>query len=111
MEREQAQTWYALEVTAEPAAAEAVEHALNELNALGTEINHLHRKTDETVTVIGYFNELPEDEFLQDELHHSLRIYDLDESSIRFIVRSEVKEQDWLEEWKKHWKRRWLADL
>ncbi|MEP7074586.1 MAG: 50S ribosomal protein L11 methyltransferase [Acidobacteriota bacterium] len=96
--------WYSLEITAEPAAADAIEHALNELNTLGTEINYMHRRTDDSVTVTGYFNSLPDDEILQDELHHALRIYDLDEKAIRFVERLEVADQDWLAEWKKHWK-------
>jgi ribosomal protein L11 methyltransferase len=104
MTSETSRKWFALEVTAAPAAADAVEHALNELNVLGTEINHLHRKADDSVTVVGYFDLLPDDEILQDELHHALRIYDLDESAIRFVERREVIEQDWLHEWKKHWK-------
>ena len=98
------QKWFALEITAEPPAAEAIEHALNELNALGTEINHLRRKADDAVTVIGYFNSLPEDNALRDELHYALRIYDLDENAIRVVERHEVTDQDWLHEWKKHWK-------
>lgn len=104
MARDNSQKWFSLEVNADPAAADAIEHALNELNALGTEINHLRRKADDAVTVIGYFNELPEDETLRDELHHALRIYDLDERAVRFIERKEVADQDWLQEWKKHWK-------
>lgn len=104
MPTENKKRWFALDVTAEAAAAEAVEHALNELNALGTEINHLHRKSDDTINVIGYFDALPDDEILQDEMHHALTIYDLDESSIRFVERREIADQDWLQEWKKHWK-------
>jgi ribosomal protein L11 methyltransferase len=98
------QKWFALEVTAEPEAAEAIEHALNELNALGTEINHLRRKADDAVTVVGYFNSLPDDDALRDELHYALRIYDLNEDTIQTVERHEIEEQDWLHEWKKHWK-------
>lgn len=104
MIEEEHQKWFSLAVTAEPEAADAIEHALNELDALGTEINHLRRKADDVITVIGYFNELPDDEFLRDELHYALRIYDLDENAIRSVERREVADQDWLHEWKKHWK-------
>ncbi|MGH7784306.1 MAG: 50S ribosomal protein L11 methyltransferase [Candidatus Binatia bacterium] len=96
--------WFSLEVTAEPEAADAIEHALNELNALGTEISYMPRKVNDAVTVIGYFNELPDDEFFRDELHHALRIYDLDERAVRSVERNEVADQDWLAEWKKHWR-------
>jgi ribosomal protein L11 methyltransferase len=98
------QKWFALEISGEPEAADAIEHALNELDALGTEINHLGRKADDVVTVIGYFNSLPEEDSLRDELHYALRIYDLDENAIRLVERREVEDQDWLHEWKKHWK-------
>ena len=98
------QNWFALEVTAEPEAAEAIEHALNELNALGTEINLMPLTPVDTVTVVGYFNLLPEEDALRDELHYALRIYDLDENAIRTVERHEVEDQDWLREWKKHWK-------
>ena len=45
--------WFALEITAGSAAAEAVEFALNELEALGTEINNLGKKATETLVVVG----------------------------------------------------------
>jgi ribosomal protein L11 methyltransferase len=104
MEGKRPKIWLALEITAEPAAADAVEHALNELNALGTEIDLMRHGSDVAVTIVGYFDELPDDEILKDGLHHALRIYELDESSIRFVERREVADQDWLHEWKKHWK-------
>lgn len=96
--------WYALEITAEPEAAEAIEHALNELSSLGTEINLFRRKENDAVTVVGYFDALPENEILWDELHYALRIYDLKEDVIRCVERREVANKDWLKEWKKHWK-------
>ena len=95
--------WYAYDVTAEPAASDAVEHALNELGALGTEINHLRRTDSDTVTVVGYFNELPAEESVRDELGRALSIYELNESSIHELKNREVENQDWLSEWKKHW--------
>ena len=54
--------WFALEITVDAKASEAVEFALNELDALGTEINNLGVKQAENLTVIGYFNEQPGDE-------------------------------------------------
>ena len=96
--------WFALEITVEPEAAEAIEHALNSLESLGTEINHLRKKVSESVTVVGYFNDLPDDETIQDELHYGLRAYGLDEGAIKGVERREVANEDWLSEWKKHWK-------
>jgi ribosomal protein L11 methyltransferase len=104
MENKQAQSWYSIVVSAVPEAAEAVEFAFNSLEALGTEINHLQKKSTEKVSVVGYFNDLPDDESIQDELHYALSAYNLDEDSILSIERGEVEKTDWLHEWKKHWK-------
>src|SRR5687767_15825827 len=67
--------WYSISVTVAPECAEAIEYAFNSLDALGTEINHLRKKNSETVTVVGYFNDLPDDEQFQDELHYALKAY------------------------------------
>lgn len=95
--------WFAYDVTVEPEASEAVEHALNELDALGTEINHLRRKDSDAVTVVGYFNELPAEETVRDELERAFNIYELDKTALRQVGHREVENQDWLSEWKKHW--------
>ena len=98
------QKWFALEITADSAASEAVEFALNELDALGTEINNLGKKPAETLTIIGYFNEKPDDIFLNQQLDSALDIYGFEESTIKAWAWREVENQDWLAEWKKHWK-------
>ena len=97
-------TWYSLEITAAPEAAEAIEFALNSLDAVGTSINHLRKATTESVTVFGYFNELPDDQAVQDELHYALRSYGFEEEAVSTVVRNKVENADWLAEWKKHWK-------
>lgn len=99
-----ADKWYSLEITAAPEAAEAVEFALNSLDALGTSINHFRNANTETVTVIGYFNELPDDQIFQDELHYALRSYGFDEEIVSTVERGLIENTDWLAEWKKHWK-------
>ena len=104
METKETQSWYSIEISAVPEAAEAVEFAFNSLEALGTEINHLQKKTSEKVNVVGYFNDLPDDESIQDELHYALSIYGLTEDAILSVERGEVEKTDWLLEWKKHWK-------
>lgn len=96
--------WFALEITVDFNASEAVEFALNELDALGTEINNLGVKQTETLTVIGYFNEKPDDKNLKIQISNALRIYDLSEDAIKQIAWREVENADWLAEWKKHWK-------
>ena len=98
------ETWLALEIIVAPEAAEAVEFALNSVNALGTAISFRRVNQTEALTVTGYFNELPDDQILQDELHYALRSYDFDEEAIHSVKRETIENADWLAEWKKHWK-------
>ena len=85
----------ALDVEIEPQACEAVEYALMEAGALGTQT------TEHSVT--GYFVETPDRERLRNELFDALRIYDLPSSSVRDMKLREVADRDWLEEWKQSW--------
>ena len=87
--------WHALDVDVEPEAYEAVEYALMEAGALGTETN------DRVVT--GYFAETPKRERVRNELFDALRIYNLPSSSVRDMNLREVAQRDWLEEWKQNW--------
>ncbi len=87
--------WYALDVDVEPEACEAVEYALMEAGALGTET------TERVVT--GYFAETPGRERVRSELFDALRIYNLPSSSVRNMNVREVAQRDWLEEWKQNW--------
>lgn len=93
--KEKPNTWYALDVELEPAAREAVEYALMEAGALGTET------TDNTVT--GYFANIPGRERVRAELFEALRIYELPSSSVRDMSVREIEERDWLGEWKQSW--------
>ena len=93
--KEKPNVWYALDVELEPAAREAVEYALMEAGALGTET------TDTTVT--GYFAEIPGRERVRAELFEALRIYELPSSSVRDMSLREIEERDWLGEWKQSW--------
>jgi ribosomal protein L11 methyltransferase len=96
--------WFALEIVADSAAAEALEFGLNELDAIGTEINNLGKAPSGILTVVGYFNERPDDETIQSQLDQALRIYDFDHTAIKGVSWREVENQDWLAEWKKTWK-------
>ncbi|MEZ5347547.1 MAG: 50S ribosomal protein L11 methyltransferase [Pyrinomonadaceae bacterium] len=96
--------WFAVKITADPRAAEAVEFALNSLDSLGTEINNLRKDSDEDVCVVGYFDRIMGDEEIKSELASALKAYDLRHEMIRHIDSNEVEDQDWLAEWKKHWK-------
>jgi Ribosomal protein L11 methylase len=96
--------WFALKITADSRAADAIEHCLNELDALGTEIDQLRKKPDEDVTVVGYFTVLPDNAAVEQQIDAALPAFDLDRSAIRSVEYSTVEDQDWLSEWKKHWR-------
>lgn len=95
--------WTAISIDANAEAVEAVEFAMNSIDALGTQIDYMQKPTDE-VRIVGYFERLPNDETIQDELHYALRSYGLDENALISIEKSEIEDTDWLAEWKKHWK-------
>ena len=93
--------WYALDVTIERAAGEAVEYALMEAGALGTET----AATDEAevMRVAGYFDRAPERETVRAGVLDALRIYSLPSACVREIEVREAEARDWLDEWKKSW--------
>jgi ribosomal protein L11 methyltransferase len=96
--KEKPNAWYALDVELEPAAREAVEYALMEAGALGTEATETAGNT-----VTGYFAEVPSRERVRAELFEALRIYELPSSSVRDMSVREIEERDWLGEWKQSW--------
>jgi ribosomal protein L11 methyltransferase len=106
MSEDNSRIWHAVDVVVSKDAAEAIEFALNSLDALGTAINQLRKSNSETVTVTGYFNALPDDKILRDELQDALRIYGFDDAAIRGVTYGEIENADWLHEWKKHWQPR-----
>lgn len=98
------QNYFAAEVKAAKNAIEAVEFALSEAGAEGTELNLLGKKqAEETVSVVGYFAEKPDESLLREWLESAVEIYDLPENSIREISIQSVENRDWNAEWKKHW--------
>lgn len=92
--------WHALQVTVETEAREAVEYALMEAGALGTETVEWEHQL---LRVKAYFNEIPDREHVRAELDEALRIYSLPSSLVRDIDHREVAGQDWLGEWEKSW--------
>ena len=99
-EQQQPKGWHALDVELEAGAREAVEYALMEAGALGTETEN---SDDSLIRVTGYFETIPQRERVRDELFEALRIYSLPTSSVRDMSVREVVERDWLEEWKQNW--------
>lgn len=92
--------WYALEVVAETHAREAVEYALMEAGALGTEVKD---SSDDRLRITSYFESVPDREGVQAELLDALRIYSLPSTAVTEVSVREVADEDWLAEWKKGW--------
>lgn len=98
--KQQPSGWYALDVDLEPTAREAVEYALMEGGALGTETGD---ESGGLFRITGYFAETPDRERVRNELLEALRIYELPSSSVREMTVRDVAEHDWLAEWKENW--------
>lgn len=96
--------WLAIDITVDAKAAEAIEFALNELDTIGTELSNFDLKQSDTAIVIGYFDEKPDKEILQNQLAEALRIYGFVDEAVKNIEWRKVADKDWLAEWKKHWK-------
>jgi ribosomal protein L11 methyltransferase len=92
--------WYAVDILIETTAQEAVEYALMEAGALGTESVD---GEDGSSRATGYFSASPDRERLRDEMFDALRLYNLPTSSVREMNLREVADRDWLGEWKKSW--------
>jgi len=92
--------WHALDLITTGEAREAVEYALMEAGALGTETAE---DGDDSLRVSAYFDQLPDRERVRAELGEALRIYELPSSSVREMNVREVADHDWLLEWKKGW--------
>jgi ribosomal protein L11 methyltransferase len=107
--------WYALDVTLEGRAREAVEYALMEAGALGTATDATDEaafrapaesddRAEEVSHVVAYFDSPPSVERVRAALVEALRVYGLASSDVREMSVREVEERDWLAEWKKGWR-------
>lgn len=97
--------WFAVDVWTNPQTVEAVEHALSEAGADGTEYSTLGKKEIlDTVVVIGYFEVEPTLETIAAEIKKALSIYDLPFDLIKEFAVRPVENQDWNAVWKQHWK-------
>lgn len=93
-------TWHAIEAAIRREAREAIEYALMEAGASGTETTE-SGETDMKVT--GYFETAPDIDAVRTSLIDALRIYNLAESKLIDLKIRPVADRDWLAEWKKHW--------
>ena len=99
------QNWFAVDVETTIAAVEAVESALSEADADGTEYSTLGQKeAREIAVVIGYFAAEPNLNEVKDAIVDALNNRGLPIDSVREISVRAVENQDWLAEWKKHWR-------
>jgi ribosomal protein L11 methyltransferase len=98
-ERE-ARVWHAIDVKCAASAREAIEYALMEAGARGTESSDLEK---ERVCVSAYFDRPPQREVIRATLRAALHLYDLPPSAADEMHYREVAERDWLSEWKKSW--------
>jgi ribosomal protein L11 methyltransferase len=97
--------WYALDLSCTEAAREAVEYALMEAGALGTECcDPSSGGVGGLVSVTAYFEAPPEIEAVRAALAEALRVYGLASSDVREMKFREVEGRDWLAEWKKGWR-------
>jgi ribosomal protein L11 methyltransferase len=92
--------WHALDLITTSESREAVEYALMEAGALGTETREIE---NDALRISAYFDQIPDRERVRAELAEAFRIYQLPTSSVSEMVVREVANQDWLGEWKKSW--------
>lgn len=100
IKRQKTVVWHALDAQVEPEAREAVEYALMEAGADGTETDEAEQGF---LRVTAYFDGVPDRERVRTELVEALRIYGLPSSSVRDMSVREVADRDWLAEWKNSW--------
>jgi ribosomal protein L11 methyltransferase len=97
--------WYALDVTLAARAREAVEYALMEAGALGTEGPVGGAGAEDSPEVVtAYFDAPPGVEHVREALAEALRVYGLASSDVRELKFREVEGRDWLAEWKSGWR-------
>jgi ribosomal protein L11 methyltransferase len=97
--------WRVVEVKIPEEAIEAIEFALNEAGAIGTEATQKASKSaSEFVSVRGYFHDLTlKKKDILPYLQKALEIYSI-EKAIKGVRCFSTVDKDWLRVWKKHWK-------
>jgi ribosomal protein L11 methyltransferase len=103
--------WFAVDIAVDAKAAESIESALNQLDALGTEIDDFRKTKDGQKCVTGFFDTLPDDADIRAAIDESIRIYGFTPDVLKSVARRVVEETDWLAEWKKYWKPTGIGDF
>lgn len=91
--------WHVARATSHPDAREAIEYALMQAGALGTETSEAAGLT----IVRGYFDTEPESQSLKLQLYDGLRIYNQQPATLLDLQIEQLADRDWLAEWKKGW--------
>jgi ribosomal protein L11 methyltransferase len=92
--------WYSVNLSTTNDAREAVEYALMEAGALGTQAQE---SKGELLHITAYFEVIPDLGYVKNELFEALRIYSLPSSVLGDLAIEELAYRDWLVEWKKSW--------
>ena len=92
--------WFVLDVTIQAEAREAVDYALMEAGALGTQFDDTHA---DFPRITAYFALAPDRKTTRKAIDDALRIYSLPSSAVREMNLNTIENQDWLGEWKKNW--------
>ena len=92
--------WYSVNLSTTNDAREAVEYALMEAGALGTQARE---GQGELLDITAYFELPPDLANVRNELFEALRIYSLPSSVVRDLSIDKLADRDWLLEWKKSW--------
>ena len=106
-------SWTAVRVTTTQATIEAIEYALMEAGARGTETRTPGAPRmigGDVAEVIGYFDEPPAVDFVRGEIESALRIFDCEADAVTGFDTSEEPARDWLAEWKANWQPTLVAD-
>lgn len=103
--QDEKKSWDVFEIEASAEATEAVEFGLNEAESLGTEIDNLGKKQNQTLLIKGYFEKgKTNKQLVLQHLEKAFRTYGIDFEAIHQIRKKTLIEKDWLKIWKKHWK-------
>jgi ribosomal protein L11 methyltransferase len=95
-----AKTWQVVDASVAGDAREAVEYAMMEAGALGTETIE---SANGTARVVAYFEAPVRLNTVREKIDEALNIYGVAEEVLRELTARELPDQDWLIEWKKHW--------
>lgn len=96
--------WHSISVEVKSDGADAVEHAFNVIDSLGTEISDMPIASSESVTVVGYFDRPVNIAAVEAEISAALDLFGVPSDAVLSMRQAEIENQDWLAEWKKYWK-------